>query len=122
MILPQIHYARDGIAAIALLLEYLAETNESISKLASYFPHYYIIKRKLKTTRENFSLLKIRLKKEFREAKFNFIDGIKVDLDESWIHIRHSGTEPVIRIITEAKTKREAEDLYKITSSFFKTA
>lgn len=122
VILPQIHYARDGIAAIALLLEYLAETNESISKLASNLPHYYIIKRKLKTTRENFSLLKIRLRKEFPGAKFNFLDGIKVDLDKSWIHVRHSGTEPVIRIITEAKTKREAEDLYKITSSFFKTA
>ena len=67
-------------------------------------------------------MLKIRLKKEFPGAKFNFLDGIKVDLDKSWIHVRHSGTEPVIRIITEAKTKREAEDLYKMTSSFFKTA
>lgn len=121
VILPQIHYARDGIAAIALLLEYLAETNESISKLAGHLPHYYIIKRKLKTTREDFPSLKRRLKKEFPEARFNFIDGIKVDLDESWIHIRHSGTEPVIRIITEAKTKREAADLYRLTSSFLGT-
>ena len=121
VILPQIHYARDGIAAIALLLEYLAETNESISKLADHLPHYYIIKRKFKTTREDFPSLKSRLKKEFPKARFNFIDGIKVDLGESWIHIRHSGTEPVIRIITEAKTKREAADLCRLTSSFLGT-
>lgn len=121
VILPQIHYARDGIAAIVLLLEYLAETSESISKLASNLPNYYIVKRKLKANRVDFSLLKTRLKKEFKGAKFNFLDGIKVDLNKSWIHIRHSGTEPVIRIITEAKTKREAEDLYKLASSFFNT-
>ena len=64
--------------------------------------------------------LKIRLKKEFRGARFNFLDGIKVDIGKSWIHIRHSCTEPVIRIITEAKTKREAEDLYKLASSFLR--
>ena len=122
VILPRIHYARDGIAAIVLLLEYLAETNESISKLASNLPNYYIIKRKLKASRVDFSLLKTKLKKEFKGAKFNFLDGIKVDLNKSWIHIRHSGTEPVIRIITEAKTKREAEDLYKLAFSFFNTA
>ena len=121
VILPQIHYARDGIAAVALLLEYLAETNESISKLAGDLPHYCTMKRKLRTAGEGFPSLKIRLKKAFPRAKFNFLDGIKVDLDESWIHIRRSGTEPVVRIITEARTKREAEELYKLTSSFLKT-
>ncbi len=110
VIFPQIHYARDGIAAIGVLLEYLAETNQSVSKLAGELPQYCTIKRKLKTTREDFVSLKIRLEKAFPTARFNFLDGIKVDLDESWIHIRSSGTEPVLRIITEARTKREAED------------
>jgi len=117
VIIPQVHYARDGIAAIALLLEYLAEANEPISKLASQLPRYYILKRKLKFNKEDFPSLEARLKKEFKGAKFNFLDGIKISLEKGWIHIRLSGTEPVIRIITEARTKREAENLYNLASS-----
>jgi phosphomannomutase len=122
VILPQIHYARDGIAAIALLLEYLAETKKPISELAGSLPYYCMIKRKLKTTGEDFPSLKSRLKKEFPRGRFSFLDGVKVDLGKSWIHIRRSGTEPVIRIITEAKTRREAEGLYQLASSFLERA
>jgi len=121
VIIPQVHYARDGIAAIALLLEYLAEANESVSKLASQLPGYYMIKRKLGFSREDFPLLEARLKKEFKGAKFDFLDGVKINLKKGWIHIRLSGTEPVIRIITEAKTKKEAEKLYNLAFSFLNT-
>lgn len=120
VIIPQVHYGRDGIAAIALLLEYLAEANESISKLASQLPEYHMIKGKLESARQDFPLLEARLREEFKEAEFSFLDGIKVILNKGWMHIRLSGTEPVIRIITEAKTKREAENLYNLASSFFK--
>ena len=116
VIIPQVHYARDGIAAMALLLEYLAETNESISTLASQLPRYYIVKRKLKFNKMDFPLLETRLKREFKGAKFNFLDGVKVNLEKGWIHIRLSGTEPIVRIITEAKTKKEAENLYNLVS------
>ena len=114
MIIPEVHYARDGIAAIALLLEYLAEANEPISKLADKLPCYYMVKKKLEFTKGDFSLLKRSLRKEFKEEKLDFLDGVKITLKEGWIHIRPSGTEPVIRIITEAKTRKEAEDLYQL--------
>ncbi len=114
VIIPEVHYARDGIAAIALLLEYLAEANEPISKLADELPRYYMVKKKLEFTKGDFSLLKARLKKEFKEEKLDFLDGVKITLKEGWIHIRPSGTEPVIRIITEAKTRKEAENLYQL--------
>ena len=114
VIIPEIHYARDGIAAIALLLEYLAEAGEPISKLASRLPRYYMVKKKLEFTKGDFSPIETRLRKEFKEEKLDFLDGVKISLKEGWIHIRPSGTEPVIRIITEAKTREKAEELYQL--------
>lgn len=114
VIIPEIHYARDGIAAIALLLEYLAEASEPLSTLANKLPRYYMVKKKLQFAKGDFSLLKNRLEKEFKEEKLDFLDGIKIILKEGWIHIRPSGTEPVIRIITEAKTRKEAENLNQL--------
>jgi len=111
VIIPEVHYARDGIAAVALILEYMTESSGPISRLASHLPHYYIVKKKMKFSSRNFPSLKEELKKEFYGSKMDFLDGVKITLNEGWIHIRASGTEPIIRIITEAKTREEAEKL-----------
>jgi len=109
VIIPQINYARDGIAAIALLLEYLAQENKPVSQLADSLPQYFMVKKKLRASPSCFARIKQRLKEEFEKEKLNFLDGVKVKKKEGWVHIRVSGTEPVIRIIAEAKSKLEAE-------------
>jgi phosphomannomutase len=122
VIIPQIHYARDGIAAIALLLEYMAAFNRPLSELTDEIPRYYMIKGKIKFPKENLSFLKVNLRREFEEDKLNFLDGAKVYLNEGWIHIRASGTEPVVRIIVEAKTKKNAEALYNLGLEYLNSA
>ncbi|MFQ6066934.1 MAG: phosphoglucosamine mutase [bacterium] len=114
VIIPEVHYARDGIAAIALLLEYLADTDESVSELAKKLPRYYMVKGKRAFTGKDFSRIKNKLEEEFKPESLDFLDGVKITLEDGWIHIRPSGTEPVIRIITEAKTKERAEALYQL--------
>jgi phosphomannomutase len=122
VIIPQIHYARDGIAAIALLLEYMATSNRPLSELADEIPHYYMIKEKTNFPKENLSLLKVNLRREFGEDKLNFLDGAKVYLNEGWVHIRASGTEPVVRIIVEAKNKKDAEALHDLSLRYLNNA
>ena len=122
VIIPQVHYARDGIAGIALVLEYLATSNKPLSELAEEIPRYYMIKGKIKFPKENLSLLKVNLRREFEEDKLNFLDGVKVYLNEGWVHIRASGTEPVVRIIAEAKTKKDAETLYNLGLRYLNNA
>ncbi len=114
VIIPEVHYARDGIAAIALLLEYLAESDKPVSELASKLPRYYMIKKKQAFAGKDFPLIKNKLERQYKPESLDFLDGVKITLEDGWIHIRPSGTEPVIRIITEAKTKKRAEALYQI--------
>ena len=114
VIIPEVHYARDGIAAIAILLEYLADTDEPVSELAKKLPRYYMVKEKRAFAGKGFSLIKNKLEEHFKHGSFDFLDGVKITLEDGWIHIRPSGTEPVIRIITEAKTKKRAETLCQI--------
>ncbi len=109
VIIPQINYARDGVATIALLLEYLAQENKSVSQLADNLPQYFMVKKKLKASPARFTQIEQELKEEFEKEELSFLDGIKITKKESWVHIRVSGTEPVIRVIAEAKSKLEAE-------------
>lgn len=109
VIIPQINYARDGIAAIALLLEYLTQENKPVSQLADTLPQYFMVKKKLRASSACFTRIEQRLKGEFEKEKLSFLDGVKVKKKEGWVHIRVSGTEPVIRVIAEAKSKLEAE-------------
>jgi len=111
VIIPQINYARDGIAAIALLLEYLAQENKPVSQLVDNLPQYFMVKKKLKASPTCFTKVEQRFKEEFGKEKLNFLDGIKVMKKEGWVHIRISGTEPIIRVIAEAKSELEAKKL-----------
>ncbi len=114
VIVPEVHYARDGIAAVALILNYLSETGSSLSSLARSLPRYYMVKRKVKVTPGRFPPPREYLKEQFRGARFSFLDGVKIILKEGWIHVRPSGTEPVVRIISEARTREEAESLSRM--------
>ncbi len=90
VIIPQINYARDGIAALALLLEYLAQENKPVSQLADSLPQYFMVKKKLRASPGCFAQIEQGLKEEFEKEKLNFLDGVKVKKKEGWVHIRVS--------------------------------
>jgi phosphomannomutase len=112
VILPELHYGRDALVGMALLLQYLAEENQTLSELREKLPHYFMIKTSF-PLKNKFELKKDWLKKEFPHAKLNNLDGIKLEAKDFWVQIRKSNTEPIVRIIAEGKNKKEAEALIK---------
>jgi phosphomannomutase len=112
VILPALHYGRDSLVAMALVLQSLAETSGPFSSLMKKFARYDILKRKihLKTDLDS-ARLRSMMEREFAGARFNFDDGVRVELGGVWLHVRKSGTEPVVRLISEAPTREEAERL-----------
>ena len=112
VIYPASHYGRDALVGIALFLSHLAKTGKKCSELRKSYPDYFISKNKIELTPGidvDEVLLKIKMK--FANEKVNDIDGVKIDFADSWVHLRKSNTEPIIRIYAEAKTKQEAGNL-----------
>ena len=110
VILPELHYGRDALVGMALILEYLAESEKNVTDLASELPGYFMIKKKGRLTKD-FERNLAKLKRKYAKEKIDSIDGVKIDFEDSWIHIRKSNTEPIFRIIAEAKTKKKAKEL-----------
>jgi phosphomannomutase len=114
---PRVHLTRDSLVAIALVLEELAETGKTVAELAEELPRYVIQKRKLPTTymatMNTLTDIKNRYqpKAEAGALRIDYTDGIRLDWEDSWVHIRPSGTEPAIRIIAEATTTERADAL-----------
>ena len=121
VIFPEVHYGRDALVGIALTLQCLADYGKPLSKLKDELPQYFISKKKIEITIDPDQVIQ-KLKATFSGQKINTEDGLRVDFIDHWVHFRKSNTEPIIRIITEAKTKAEAEKysdnyLMKIKSS-----
>jgi phosphomannomutase len=110
VILPELHYGRDGLLGMALILEYLTESKRSVSELAGELPGYHMVKKKIGIKGNLIPRLK-RLENKYKKAKINRIDGSRFDFAESWVHVRKSNTEPVVRIMAEAKSKARANKL-----------
>jgi phosphomannomutase len=103
VILPDLHYGRDALVGTALVLQALVESGASLSEMMVKYPKYVILKHKVSfETAPDPRELADRAKRLFPGAQFNLDDGLRVDLGGSWLHIRRSGTEPVIRLIAEA--------------------
>lgn len=113
VILPSVHYGRDSLVGMGLVLQYMAEEKKSISELASSIPHYAIIKRKVSIRGVSTDAVLKKVCSSLKGAKFDLTDGVKAIWENSWILVRPSGTEPVLRIVAEARTKSEAMRLYK---------
>ncbi len=113
VIYPGLHYGRDALVGIALLLSYLAEENISLQELKNQYPQFVMIKDKIRIEDKNPEevLKKIRENNPFPEAEINTIDGVKFIFPKKWIHIRKSNTEPIIRIYVEAETENIAKEL-----------
>jgi phosphomannomutase len=112
VIFPEIHPCRDSFSAMGLILEAMAASGKTVSALRKDIPDYFMIKEKIECTPEQAYRVIRELKKRYSgKEKVSTLDGMKIDLPGSWIHIRPSNTEPILRIMTEAKSQREATDL-----------
>ncbi len=100
---------RDSLVAIALVLEIMAETGKSISKLADEIRPYYMIKDKFPASKEEFEKIISNARDLFATAKIDTTDGCRFDFEDGWLHLRPSNTEPVVRIIAEGKDQQTAE-------------
>lgn len=114
VILPASHIGRDAPVGIGLTLQHLAEFGGALSELKQTMPLYHITKGKvaLDSSRADGALERIR-KKFSAAGKINTVDGLKIDFPTTWVHLRKSNTEPIIRIIAEAPAREEADDLVR---------
>ena len=112
IIVPDLHYGRDALIGIALFLTHLAKIKLSAAALKASLPAYYMSKKKMELD-ASISLDKIYagLEIQFSTYAINKIDGMKIDFENKWVHLRPSNTEPIVRIYTEAPTQLEADDL-----------
>jgi phosphomannomutase len=97
IIYPELHYGRDALVGIALFLTHLAKSGKSISVLRSSYPEYYISKNKITLTPEmDIDALLIKVQEKYKDQPTSTIDGLKIEFDKEWVHLRRSNTEPYI--------------------------
>jgi len=115
VILPELHYGRDALVGIALFLSHLAKYGKTCSMLRSTYPNYHISKNKIELTKEIDvdKILNGIQKKYQKKQPINDIDGVKIEFDKSWVHLRRSNTEPIIRIYSESDSITTADNLAK---------
>ena len=112
VIYPELHYGRDALVGVVLFLSLLVERKISVSELRSTYTDYYMSKNKisLEEGMEVDAILKT-LEGHYSNDEINTIDGLKIDFETAWVHLRKSNTEPIIRIYSEARSQQEADEL-----------
>jgi phosphomannomutase len=114
VILPDLHYGRDSLVGIALFLTHLAKKNVTLSVLKASYPQYFISKNKIELTpRIDVDLILKKVEEHYKNEEVTTIDGVKIDFEQGWVHLRKSNTEPIIRVYSESKSEQEASDLAK---------
>ena len=112
VIYPASHYGRDSMVGIGLFLSHLATTGLKCSELRATYPNYTISKNKIELTPEiDVDDTLLRIKEKYSHEKVNDIDGVRIDFDKEWVHLRKSNTEPIIRIYSESRTAERADSL-----------
>ncbi|MEL6675103.1 MAG: phosphoglucosamine mutase [Bacteroidota bacterium] len=112
IIYPELHYGRDALVGIALFLSHLVKSGLDCAGLRATYPDYFMSKQKVQVAQGmDLDGILAAFKARYAEEEINDIDGVKVDFAESWVHVRRSNTEPIIRIYTEAKSQEEADAL-----------
>ncbi|MEO6190261.1 MAG: phosphoglucosamine mutase [Saprospiraceae bacterium] len=110
IILPELHYGRDALVGIALILSNMATKNKSLSELKSQYPHYEMFKDKIDLNPNvDYQSLLNYLKDYYKNEILNLEDGLKIDMANGWLHLRKSNTEPIIRIYSEAQSYHTAQ-------------
>lgn len=112
IIYPESHYGRDALVGVALFLTHLAKKKIKVSELRASYPAYFMSKKKIELTPtlDVDGILK-EIEKRYQEEDVNTIDGVKIDFENHWVHLRKSNTEPIIRIYTEAGSQSEADQV-----------
>lgn len=112
VIYPELHYGRDALVGVALFLTLLAKEGKKVSELKAGYPRYAIAKNKIELTPDiDVNAILEAVKVKFSNEKITDIDGVKIDFPDSWVHLRKSNTEPIIRIYREAETMEKADAL-----------
>lgn len=112
VIYPELHYGRDALVGIALFLSHLAHKNMNCSELRNQYPSYVISKNKIELTPEiNADSILNQLKQKYSNYLITDVDGVRIDMDEGWVHLRKSNTEPIIRIYAEGKDTQIAKSI-----------
>ena len=112
IIVPELHYGRDALIGIALFLSHLAKSKKSIKQLRNTYPDYFISKNKI-TLEENIDVKLVfdKIKKKYKTHPVNTEDGLKIEFDNDWVHLRTSNTEPIIRIYAESNFETTADNI-----------
>jgi phosphomannomutase len=114
VIYPESHYGRDALVGIGLFLTHLAKFGKTISRLRASYPNYHISKNKIELTPEiDVDKVLEAIKKKYSKQPINDIDGVKIEFDKEWVHLRKSNTEPIIRIYSESESQATADHLAK---------
>lgn len=112
VIYPELHYGRDALVGVALFLTLLAKSGKKVSELKKSYPQYQIAKNKIQLTPDiDVDAILNAVKEKFSDCDITDIDGVKIDFPDSWVHLRKSNTEPIIRIYSEAETMEKADQL-----------
>ena len=112
VIVPELHYGRDAMIGIALFLTHLAKSGKSVKALRSTYPSYFISKNKIELE-EGVDVKGIfeQIKKKYSKQPINTEDGLRIDFDNDWVHLRTSNTEPIIRIYSESGSETTANNI-----------
>lgn len=109
VIFPELHFGRDALVGIALTFQHLTDYGKSLYQLKEDLPQYFISKKKIELTSNPDKVIQ-KLTEKLSDQSINTDDGLRVDFKDHWVHFRKSNTEPIVRIIVEAKTEAEAEN------------
>jgi len=122
VIYPDLHYGRDAMVGIALFLSHLAKSNKTASILRSTYPHYHISKKKIDLDPSvNVDYVLEEIKKKYKKYPIITIDGVRIDFENDWVHLRRSNTEPIVRIYAESNSETTAEHIANQIMSDLKT-
>jgi phosphomannomutase len=112
IIYPELHYGRDALVGIALFLTHMAKKGLSASQLRASYPNYFISKNKVELTPEtDVDAILEGVKNKYQKQPINTVDGVKIEFDKEWVHLRRSNTEPIIRIYSESENESTATNL-----------
>ncbi|MFN5425254.1 MAG: phosphoglucosamine mutase, partial [Bacteroidota bacterium] len=112
IIVPDFHYGRDALIGIALFLSHLAKEEKTIRQLRNTYPDYFMSKNKIELT-EGIAMEEIftDLKEKYKKYPLNTEDGLRIDFESDWVHLRSSNTEPIIRIYSESTLEASADNI-----------
>jgi phosphomannomutase len=112
IILPDLHYGRDALAGIALFLTYLAQSNKSAVQLRRLYPDYFISKNKIEVNNDvDVKKVLSHIQRKYKNNPVNTEDGLKIEFENDWVHLRTSNTEPIIRIYAESNFETTANNI-----------